>query len=43
MLVELPLHTLVALPTVADGNGLTVIFTESELEHPVAVMLSVTV
>ena len=41
MIVELPLQTLVALPTVADGKGLTVIVTESDLLQPVAVMVSV--
>ena len=38
-----PLQMELALPTVTDGVGLTVIFTESDLEQPVAVIFSVNV
>ena len=38
---ELPEHIVLALPTVAEGSGFTVTFTESELEQPVAVIVSV--
>ena len=41
IMVELLLHIEVADPVEADGSGLTVIFTESELLQPVAVMVSV--
>ena len=34
ILVELPLQIDFALPTVAEGNGFTVIFTESVFEQP---------
>ena len=42
MLVDDPLQIAVADAVVAKGNGLTVIFTESDFEHPVAVIVSVT-
>ena len=41
ILVEPPLQIVFPEPTVAVGTGFTVIFTESDLEHPVAVTLSV--
>ena len=40
-LKEAPEQIPVALVTVAEGRGLTVIVTESVLEHPVAVIFSV--
>ena len=43
ILVDDPLQIAVADTTVADGKGLTVIFTESDLLQPVAVIVSVTV
>ena len=39
--MELPLQIEAADPVEADGNGLTVMVTESELLQPVAVMVSV--
>ena len=41
MLVEEPLQTLIGLPVLRDGKGFTVIFTESVLEQPVEVIVSV--
>ena len=41
MVVDAPLHMEVALPTTGTGSGFTVIFTESDLLQPEAVMLSV--
>ena len=41
ILVEEPLHIVAGLPTLADGKGLTVIFTESDFVQPVAVIVSV--
>ena len=37
-----PLQIAVAEVVVADGNAFTVIFTESDFEQPVAVIVSVT-
>ena len=41
-LTEVPLQIVLALATLAEGRGLTVIFTESDLLQPVEVIVSVT-
>ena len=43
MLADVPLQTVEGDPTDAVGSGFTVIFTESDLLHPVAVIVSVNV